>query len=213
MTSNKKLSDPTTKQARRRKVAAVLAGGLVLGVGTMATLASWNDSEFASATFTAGQFALESAVDAPGATWVDHSVTPGALTFSLPVGNLTPTDVVAAPFAVRLAAGTTNDAQVTLVASTAAGDIAPNLTYEVIKTTAANSCTTATAATDDNTAVVPANTAVDAVTGNTPFNINMGSPTSTAGAPAYLCFKVTAKSSLVQLQSGTVTWQLQAVSQ
>ncbi|MGV8909948.1 MAG: SipW-dependent-type signal peptide-containing protein [Propionicimonas sp.] len=50
-------SDRTAGRARRRKVAAALAGGLVLGVGTMATLASWNDSPAAAATYSAGQFA------------------------------------------------------------------------------------------------------------------------------------------------------------
>ena len=38
-------------------------------------------------------------------------------------------------------------------------------------------------------------------------------PTSDAGAPAYLCFKVTAGSDLAQSQTGSVTWQFQAVSQ
>jgi hypothetical protein len=39
----------TTQQGRARKTAAVLAGVLVLGVGIVATLVSWNDSGLASA--------------------------------------------------------------------------------------------------------------------------------------------------------------------
>jgi predicted ribosomally synthesized peptide with SipW-like signal peptide len=208
MTVNQ-ISDPTTARARRRKVAAVLAGGLVLGVGTMATLASWNDSEFASATFTAGKFNLEGAVDASQATFGEHATSgaAGGLTFTAPFNNLSPSDVVAAPYAVRLAANTTNNAKVTLLASTTTGNVT-NLTYELVKTATAG-CTTATT----GTSIVAAGTAVTSVAGATVIDLNMGSPVTTAGAPAYLCFKVTAGSGLTQSQLGSVTWQLQAVSQ
>ncbi|UWF76726.1 MULTISPECIES: SipW-dependent-type signal peptide-containing protein [Microbacterium] len=46
------------REARRlrfRRIQALLAGGLVLGVGAAATLAAWNDTEHGSATFTAGR--------------------------------------------------------------------------------------------------------------------------------------------------------------
>jgi len=59
----------------RRKVRAVLAGGLVLGVGAAVTLAAWNDSEFATGTFTAGTFNLEGSTD--GTTFTDHNVDDG----------------------------------------------------------------------------------------------------------------------------------------
>ncbi|MCB0911332.1 MAG: SipW-dependent-type signal peptide-containing protein [Propionibacteriaceae bacterium] len=198
-----------TKRQRGRKVAAVLAGGLVLGVGTMATLASWNDSEYAKATFTAGYFNLEGAVDASQATFSEHvsSAAAGTLSFTAPVSNLTPGDVVAAPFALRLGAGTTNNATVTMLAPTSTGTVT-NLTYEVVKTASAG-CTTSTT----GTTVVAAGTAVTSVTGASTISLNMGSPTTVAGAPAYLCFKVTAGSGLVQSQTGSVTWQFQAISQ
>jgi predicted ribosomally synthesized peptide with SipW-like signal peptide len=202
-------SDQNSKRSTRRKVAAVLAGGLVLGVGTMATLASWNDSEFASATFTAGKFNLEGAVDASQAVFGEHATSgaAGGLTFTAPVSNLTPTDVVAAPYAVRLAANTTNNATLNLTAATSTGTVS-NLTYEVIKTTGAG-CTTAST----GTVIVPAGTAVTSVTGATPISLAMGSPTTNAGTAAYLCFKVTAGAALAQSQTGAVTWQFQAVSQ
>jgi predicted ribosomally synthesized peptide with SipW-like signal peptide len=203
-------SDQTSKRNAHRKVAAVLAGGLVLGVGTMATLASWNDSEFASATFTSGKFALEGAVDASQATFSEHATSgagAGALSFTAPFSNLTPSDVVAAPYAVRLAANTTNNATVSLTAATSTGTVS-NLTYEVIKTTGAG-CTTAST----GSVVVPAGTAVTSVAGATPITLSMGSPVANPGTPAYLCFKVTAGASLAQSQTGAVTWQFQAVSQ
>ncbi len=203
-------SDQAAKRSTRRKVAAVLAGGLVLGVGTMATLASWNDSEFASATFTAGKFNLEGAVDASQASFSEHATSgaAGGLTFTAPVSLLTPNDVIAAPYAVRLAANTTNNATMNLVATTSTGTVT-NLTYEVIKTSTAG-CTTSTSG---GTVIVASGTAVTSVAGATPIALSMGAPTTTAGAPVYLCFKVTAGASLVQSQTGAVTFQFQAVSQ
>jgi len=207
LTANGK-SDSTTKRATQRKVAAVLAGGLVLGVGTMATLASWNDSEFASATFTAGQFNLEGAVDASQAVFGEHASSAGAggLTFTAPFNNLTPTDVVAAPFAVRLAAGTTNNAELKLAAATSTGTVA-NLTYTVVQTATAG-CTTAST----GTVIVPAGTPVTSVSATT-LDLTKGASAGVAGAPAYLCFKVTAGAALGQSQTGSVTWQFQAVSE
>lgn len=205
------MNSTTNETARRRgrKVAAVLAGGLVLGVGTMATLASWNDSEYATATFTAGYFNLEGAVDGAQSSFSEHanSGAAGTLSFTAPVSNLTPTDVVAAPFALRLGAGTTNNATVSVAASTSTGTVT-NLTYQVVQTTTAG-CTTSTT----GTTIVPAGTAVTSVAGASTFTLNTGTPASSAGSPAYLCFKVTAGSGLAQSQAGSVTWQFQAVSQ
>ena len=202
----------TTKQTDRqrgRKVAAVLAGGLVRGGGSMATLASWNDSEYATATFTAGYVNLEGAVDSAQSSFSEHASpgSAGALSFSTPVSNLTPGDVVVAPFALHLGAGTTNNATVTLAAATSTGDVS-NLTYELLKTSAAG-CTASTT----GTTVVASGTAVTSVSGASAVSLTKGATSSTAGAPAYLCFKVTAGSGLQQSQTGTVTWQFQAVSQ
>lgn len=105
----------------QRKVLAVLAGGLVLGVGIGVTLAAWNDSEFATGTFTAGSFNLEGSTTSAGAGYDDHNVdlgqTAAALVFELPAvaSSMSPGDVVYAPFWVRLDSTTTNSA--TLVPS------------------------------------------------------------------------------------------------
>ena len=45
--------DTAKRRSRSRMIRAILAGGLVLGVGTAVTLAAWNDSEFVTETFTA----------------------------------------------------------------------------------------------------------------------------------------------------------------
>lgn len=196
----------TTEQRRgHRKVAAILAGGLVLGIGTMATLASWNDSEYATASFTSGTFKLQGSAD--GETFADHA-DPGAaasLSFTAPFDNLTPTDTVYAPFAVRLTADTTNAATVTVTNPATSGDVT-NLTYSLIQTESfgCNADTVGTTLVKD----AEVGTAPDART----FDLAMGHD-GEAGAAANLCFVVTAGSGLVQDQAGSSTWQFQAVSQ
>lgn len=46
-----------------RRVRALLAGGLVFGVGATMTLAAWTDQEFANTTVTAGTFSIVSRID------------------------------------------------------------------------------------------------------------------------------------------------------
>ncbi len=186
-----------------RKIAAVLAGGLVLGVGTMATLASWNDSEFAAATFTAGKFNFEGAADQ--ATFTDHATTGTAasLSFSAPFNNLTPNDIVYSGFAVRLGTGTTNNATVT-VTNTATG-AATDYQYTLF-TTATAGCSAAAVSTGTIIA------ASDLGTGTGTFALNKNVLATSPGASTFLCFKVTADSTVAQASTSTITWKLQAVS-
>jgi len=189
------------------KIRALLAGGLVLGLGTAITLAAWNDSEFATGTFASGQFNLEGS-QSDGVAFTDHATAPGAaLAFAVAPGNLAPGDVVYAPFAVRLAANTTNNAIVTLTTSATTG-VLTGLTYEIVEPTAWG-CTAATT----GTSLVPAGTAITSTPAATTFPVSMGAPTTTAGASVNLCFKVTAGVGLTQGQSGSVTWEFNAVSQ
>ena len=70
-----------------RKIAAVLAGGLVLGIGAAATMAAWTDSQYATSTFTSGVFALESSVD--GNNWKKHAASAPA-TISMDTSAMSP---------------------------------------------------------------------------------------------------------------------------
>lgn len=198
------------KRDRRRKVAALLAGGLVVGVGTAATLAAWNDSEFATSSFTAGTFNLKGQVDS-GSGFTDHNTTPGGtLTFTAPFNNLTPTDVVYAPYGLVLADGTTNDADVALsLDSTNSGAALSHLTYSVVKVSSWG-CNAAAFA--GGTAI--ASNASFSATGSTVGSTTLAKPAAAGsdGVPAYLCFKVTADSTLGQSTSGTATWKFTATS-
>ncbi|MDR6986618.1 putative ribosomally synthesized peptide with SipW-like signal peptide [Paenarthrobacter nitroguajacolicus] len=115
------------------KIRAILAGGLVLGVGAAITLAAWNDSEFAQGTFTAGAFNLEGSTD--GTTFGENPVTaPATLGFTAAPANLAPGDVVTAPFAVRLDDTTSNDATVTVSTEASTGALT-GLSYSLTQST------------------------------------------------------------------------------
>ena len=205
-------STATSSTRTRRKVLAVLAGGLVLGVGAAITLAAWNDSEFATGTFTAGSFNLQGSTTSATNGFSDHNVTKGdtaaSLSFSAPFSNLTPGDVVYAPFWVRLDNTTTNDA--TLVASTGAGTgaNAANVSYSVYSIAPTAACDpTATSGT-----LVASGTDLTTFTAGSSVALTKGATAGTAGTAAQLCFVVTAKSSLAQGGSATGTWSFTATS-
>lgn len=191
--------------SKRGKIRALLAGGLVLGVGAAVVLAAWNDSEFATGTFTAGTFNLQGSTN--GTSYADHSASPGAtLPFTLNPSNLSPGDTIYAPFAVRLAANTTTGSTVSVNTATATGSVA-NLSYELIQPTSFG-CSSSTT----GTGLVPAGTALDGALSNVTFTLDAGSPASDPGGAVFLCFKVTAAAGLVQGQTGTATWQFAAAS-
>ena len=200
------MKDETTRTRGRGKVRALLAGGLVLGVGATVVLAAWNDSEFGTGTFTAGAFNMQGSTN--GTTFTDHAAAPGAtLPFTLSPDNLAPGDTVYAPFAVRLAANTSTGATVTVNGATAGGTSIANLSYQLLQTTSFG-CDASTTGTD----LVAAGTALDGTLSGVTFNLDAGSPTTDPGDPVFLCFKVTAGAGLVQGQSGTATWELSAAS-
>lgn len=71
-----------------RRVRALLAGGLVLGLGVSATLAAWTDTEVASGAFGASTFGTQSSVNG-GGVWADNVSTPAVLAFA--AGGFSPT--------------------------------------------------------------------------------------------------------------------------
>lgn len=101
-----------TQQSRKmRKIAAVAAGALVVGVGASFTLASWTDSEWVSGSVdgeTPGvgtsDFEVQQNTSSPyaDAGWTDEEENPGgALMFSAGALTLTPGDSIYAPVALQ----------------------------------------------------------------------------------------------------------------
>lgn len=174
----------------------------MLGVGTAVTLAVWNDSEFASGTFSSGQFDLQGSID--GATFDSSPTAPGkTLTFELDADALSPGAVVYAPFAVQLSSESDYAASVTL-AQQVGGMIGAGLSYSVYDVgTFGATCSAATPPT--GTALVADRAATAAGTVDA-FDL------TAAATPANLCFVVTAGSGLPQGATGTVTWEFAGTS-
>lgn len=191
--------------SRSTKVRALLAGGLVLGLGAAVTLASWNDSEFAIGNFAVGSFNLQGSTN--GSEFTDHTSVDGAATlpFELSPTNVSPGETFTAPFAVRLDADTTYDAQVTIASSVPTGTLT-GFTYELLQTTSFG-CSAETT----GTSLVPAGTSLGTVAGTSSFALEDAA--SSAGPAVNLCFKVTAGPGIEQGATGTALWTFAAESQ
>lgn len=213
---------------RRRKVAAVLAGGLVVGVGVAATLASWNDSELAAGTFTAGHFALEGSTDG-GANYSEHPSSNDAatLTFETSADNLAPGDWVNSEFKVRLDAASTNSGTVKVKAAATSGELTGTAFY--VWQEPSGSCSGATYDASRSMAF----SYDDAKKGFLSYgNWTLNNPTydpddpasepvitlkksavaGEAGQPMTICVAVLGSDRLKQSISGAVTWQVTATS-
>ncbi|WP_236557588.1 SipW-dependent-type signal peptide-containing protein [Arthrobacter sp. 9AX] len=198
-------SEPKNRTAKAPKIRAILAGGLVLGIGAAVTLAAWNDSEFARGTFTAGDFNLEGSTD--GAAFADHDdpATPATLGFTVAPDNMAPGNVVVAPFAVRLDDASSVDARVTVSTEGSTGALT-GLTYSITQSTDFG-CGEPVTATP---------VAAGQELGTTPPNITFPLPAGAGanpGAAVNLCFRITADDNLVRDQTGTTTWEFAAESQ
>lgn len=190
----------TARRDRRRRLLAVLTGGIVLGVGAVATLAAWNDSEFATGEFGSGIFDLEGSTD--GATFSSSSEAPGkTLIFTVDAGALSPGDVVYAPFAVRLSPGTDYSGGVTLASDGGGAELSDALVYSIYEDTtfgcSAAAPPTGTPILADQPAASSAEEALDLDEPGTPMN---------------LCFVVTAGDDIPQGSTGTITWEFVAES-
>jgi len=185
--------DPSrTEDAQRRigtKAKAILAGGLVLGVGAAITLAAWTDEEWAIGEFGAGNFGIQGSTD--NASWGDHVDEDSAapLSFGVAAENLAPGDEVYAPFAVRLADDSNYAADVTVAQTGGLTGLSASFVE-----TAAFGC-------DDGSDF----------DGGTPVAGN-GFTLDETKDTRYLCFKVTADDDLAQGTSGDFLWEFAAES-
>lgn len=173
------------------KAKAILAGGLVLGVGAAITLAAWTDQEWASGLFSTGVFGIEGSTD--GTDFASHTSKDDAagLTFSTGVTDLTPDDVVYAPFAVRLDQDATRQADVT---------ISPDASTGIIGATASHVLT--------SSMTCGANEFTGTPDTGTEFSL------ATLADVQYVCFRVVAgaEGTLAQGQDGAFAWQFEADS-
>lgn len=86
--------------SRFTRLRAVLAGGLVLGLGVTATLAAWTDKEHTAGEFKAGTFSIIGSTN--GTDYSDHPSAPGApLNFTLAANAMVPGATVYAMYSVK----------------------------------------------------------------------------------------------------------------
>jgi predicted ribosomally synthesized peptide with SipW-like signal peptide len=197
----------TSTRNRKGIVRAVLAGGIVLGVGAAITLAAWNASDFATGNFDAGTFAFQGSAN--GTDYALHtSEDPATLSFG-DASDMSPDMTTYAAYWLRLGAGTTDDATVTVASGGATG--VTGLTYGMTQIGATATCDASAATT--GTSLVPAGTALDSVGATAPtFALTAGATSTDDGTPVQVCLAVTADTGLVQGQSGNATWQFTAES-
>ncbi|WP_449278286.1 SipW-dependent-type signal peptide-containing protein [Leucobacter sp. GX24907] len=186
-------ADSNLKRRGWTKARAVLAGGLVLGVGAAITLAAWTDQEWVSGVFGSGTFGIEGSAN--GGAFGEHPTDTQAadLSFALGTGEadaLTPGDEVYGGFAVQLIAGSdyAADVQVTQDASAAIPGTTASYRYTTTETCDA-----------------------DAYAAGNDENLDEFSLTAVQD-PAYLCFRVSAGPTLQPGQSGEIVWQFEATS-
>lgn len=230
----------TPAQRRSRKRKAVLAGGIVLGLGATMTLAAWSDTEYANGVFSAGKFNVQgnpSTATPPTGSWADNYASPGAgLTFSANFDKMTPGTTVYAPFSLRIDPTKANyDASVHIESVTSTGDtnLRGKLTWKARTGIAPAACAamaiTPAAYTTSGTALVPSPDAtpgpsVDAYAApTTPTTFTLSKTNAPADTiPVTVCIAVTlaaqpantppTDNSWIFTSTVTSTWKFSATS-
>lgn len=198
-----------SKSQRPGKVRAILASGLVLGVGAAFTLAAWTDNEWVYGGAGPGSdrpgtknYGMEqNTVVPPGeAVWTDQgSPNGGRLDFTINAASMLPGDTVYAPFQLRAKvkseALTVALAEARQATDPAVGDANSTDLYEALRYQAwvgldAADCSALGDKTGEEVDVlVGANSELTAL-GLTTFILPAGSATE-AGTPVNLCFAMT----------------------
>lgn len=201
----------STRRRAFLRVRALLAGGLVLGVGGTMTLAAWNDSEFAAGTFSASSFALQSSTDS-GGSWQEHASSATAAAMSFNAAGMSPGAVNYAPIWVRTTSGSVSGTLALQGGQLAAGGNAglfAALDYRVVRYTS-GSCG-AGQFTAGATYIV----------GSSASKVALGTAGSStavaanAGTPVQLCFEITMKTDAANSLQGTTAgavWEIKGTS-
>ncbi|MGH3654248.1 SipW-dependent-type signal peptide-containing protein [Glutamicibacter sp.] len=190
---------PASSNQRRRKLMAIAAGGVVLGIGTAVTLASWTDNETATGDFAAGQFAMESSQDGTAFTDTTPAGQALKLSFSELASNLSPQDETSAIYALRLAPGSDYQAAVSGYVESS-GSAADNLSYTIQRVSDI-------AGTETVGAPLVSGEALDG--GTTHENMFTLDALDTV---VYLKVTVAADDGLAQNETATATWNLTGTS-
>lgn len=205
---------PTETAGRSRRRRALLAGGAVLGLGAVATLAAWSDDVWVVSSFTTSPFNVEAAVNPAGDDWEELNAKDkaGDLAFAVAPTGMLPGDSVYAPLNLRVERGESRG-QVSLASTPTVGDLSGNdkTFFETLRLSLY-----AVAPTACNAARTPS----DATIGEfhdegLPYGVNTNLVTLPANSdPVGICFKVTlpadAGPGVAGGNTGELVWHLQA---
>jgi predicted ribosomally synthesized peptide with SipW-like signal peptide len=208
------------RRRRPGRVRALLAGGLVLGVGSAATLASWTDTEWvfgnggaggtggvAAAVFEVQQNVWDGAGGTAQFADRETQAAAGGLTFSpLKARSLSPGDVVHAPMQLRTTTGSVAGTVTLRGAVAAAGSDAGlfgALRYSVRTGVPREACDAAAfAGAGLGTPLTAAGAAL--TTGSATGALALPAATASApGTPVDLCFAITLPSGVPDALQGT----------
>lgn len=122
----KRQREQNRRRLRNRRIKAILAGGLVFGIGAAATSAAWTDTEQATGSFKAGTFNIDLSVD--GTNWNNTST----MTFN--ATGLYPGSKVYAPVFIRTTPDTSIDGELKVSSGGTGGTsgIAGSLVYKAV---------------------------------------------------------------------------------
>ncbi|UAJ78814.1 hypothetical protein IT072_16515 [Leifsonia sp. ZF2019] len=210
----REVSPPRSRSVRALRLRAVLASGLVLGVGAAVTLASWTDNEFATGAFQTSVFNTQSSVN--GGAYTDNSVSPGA-TFTV-AGPFAPGVSSYLPVLIQTTANSVAGTTVlngAVLGGSDAATLGAALVYRVVRTTA--TCNAA-AFTGSPAFVVGAAGTTRALTAGQETGVTnplAAATSSSPGAATGFCFEVTlpaGAANSLQGKTATATWQFVSTS-
>jgi hypothetical protein len=203
------------RRRRSLRIRALLAGCIVLGVGTTLSLAAWTDTEYATAGFASSIFDTQSS-SAGSPTYASNATEPGAsMTFGATA--MSPGAVHYAWLNIRTTPATTVGGVVTLDSvDDDAGGLVGALEYRAVRMTGPSPETPCGAATFSGTPAFIAGGAssylpVTAV----PIEEAVMNPIGAGGAALGFCFEVRVAPgapSSYQGTSATVTWRFGTMS-
>ncbi len=192
------------RRIRLLRIRALLVGGLVLGTGATSTLASWNDGEYATGSFTAARFGIEGKLP----TETDYGKHTGSnaavLGFTPAVTGLYPGVTGYAAFSVRATSGSIAGS-VRLTAGTPTGTLT-ELRYGVRTVGSASACNAS--GYSGGTSVIPDNSTLDT-------SAAVSQTLAADRTPVYYCFAISlpvGASNGMQSQSRAQSWQFVATS-
>jgi predicted ribosomally synthesized peptide with SipW-like signal peptide len=200
-----------SQSKRPGKVRALLASGLVLGVGAAFTLAAWTDNEWVFGGAGPGNdtpgtktYAMEQNTLAPfaEASWTNEpEANGGGLDFTIAAASMLPGDTVYAPFQLRAQAGSEALTVTLAEARQASPVVEPTNSTALYSALVYRAWVGVNAANCTPSGIKPASTDLvgSDVDGSQPlntlgarsFNLPAGVSSTAAGAPVNLCFAMT----------------------